>query len=262
MTKGRIVRSILMNVVVLMGIAGCPPEPPDGNDAGLGGSATGGTTATGGRATGGIATGGAASTCIGTAVATLPTMGSCCGNFATCPGTPAVGTSLCDADGNQCVCSRGRWYCTTSCASTYPTEPVPNSACIAGAACNYPSGASCGCSNGSWLCFGTSRCPAAAPMTGEACNGLNGLGCDYPSESAPANHVTCFCTPNADASTGSTWTCVYADCPATQPPYSPNDACASSVAFCSYGSTPCFCWMSSPWICGLFAFALPSPEPY
>ena len=261
MTKGRIVLSILTSTALLLGVAGCPPEPPDDNDAGVGGSTTGGNPATAGRETGGMASGGAAATCIGTAVATLPAMGSCCGNLSTCPGTPAMGTSLCDADGNQCICRRGIWYCNTSCAGNYPTEPAPNSACIRGAACNYPSGASCGCANGSWWCLGSSGCPATAPVTGEACNGLTGAVCDYPNEPAPINHLTCICTANADASTGSTWTCVYSICPTTQPPYSPNDSCSSSVAFCSYGSTPCVCWMSDPWICGLFVFVPPAPDP-
>jgi hypothetical protein len=260
MTGGRIVRSILMSAAVVLGVAGCPPEPPAGNDAGAGGTATGGTTVMGGRATGGTASGGGASTCIGTTVATLPALGSCCGNLSTCPGTLAMGTSLCDADGNQCVCRRGTWYCNTSCASTYPTEPAPNSACIHGAACNYPSGVSCACVYDSWSCMGGSGCPATAPLTGEACNGLNGLACDYPHEPAPVPHLTCLCISNADASTGSTWTCAVSDCPATQPPYSPADSCSRTFAFCSYGSAQCTCWMDDPWICGLYVWASPPPH--
>jgi hypothetical protein len=211
---------------------------------GTGGVVTGGT-ASGGTATGGGATGGTASVPVCSTVASLPTMGTACST---------MGESQCDASGNQCVCSRGVWYCNTSCASTYPTEPTPNSACIGGAACNYPSGVSCQCLNSRWVCIGTSDCPAAAnmPLTGDACNGSTGVLCDYPN-SIPFFHMTCFCMANADASSVSTWTCVHPSlCPTTQPAYSLTNACPGTLTFCSYGSTPCSCLQSgTPWVCGL-----------
>jgi len=236
MTGGRIVPSVLMSVAVALGVVGCPPVPPDGGDAGVGGSATGGA-GTGGNA------GGAASVPVCSTVASLPTMGTACSTF---------GESLCDATGNRCVCDRSIWYCTTPCATSYPTEPAPDSACLAGAVCNYPSGASCQCLNSRWQCIGASGCPTAAqmPMTGSACNGLAGLWCDYPN-SNPAFHMTCVCSGNAVASTGASWTCIQPrTCPTTQPAYDPNGDCLG-VAMCAYGSTYCRCTQSStPWVCG------------
>jgi hypothetical protein len=159
-----------------------------------------------------------------------------------------------DASGNQCVCMRGIWYCTTSCASAYSTPPVPNSACARGAVCNYSSGVSCECVNTSWMCMGASACPAVNPMTGDACNNLTGVECDYPN-SSPALHMVCLCTGNPDAGTGSTWTCMQLGaCPMAQPAYSLTNLCPG-VGYCSYGSTYCSCLTSStPWICGLGAF--------
>ena len=239
MTEQRIVRSLLMSAVLVLGVAGCPPEPPDDNDAGVGGSATGGSGST---ATGGSATGGATSMPVCSTVASLPTMGTACST---------QGESQCDASGNQCVCARGIWNCTTSCASTYPTEPTPGSACIRGAACNYPSGVSCGCVNSSWMCFGGSACPAAAnmPTTGGACHGLTGVVCDYPN-SNPAYHFACACMSGIPDG-GSTWTCFQgSQCPASQPAYSLGNSCVGFFTFCTYGSTLCSC--VNPWVCGLF----------
>jgi hypothetical protein len=90
--------------------------------------------------------------------------------------------------------------------------------------------------------------------TGDACNGLTGLSCDYPN-SNPAFHLACFCAADADASTGSTWICLQlGPCPASQPPYSLTNACPG-VAFCNYDSTRCTCWsLGDPWICGLGGF--------
>ena len=53
MTEERIVRSMLMSAALALGVAGCPPGPPDESDGGVGGSGTG----TGGSATGGTAVG-------------------------------------------------------------------------------------------------------------------------------------------------------------------------------------------------------------
>ena len=67
--------------------------------------------------------------------------------------------------------------------------------------------------------------------------------------------MTCVCTANADASTGSTWTCVQSQvCPATQPAYSLASTCPG-FAFCSYDATLCGCVApGSPWVCGLGPF--------
>jgi hypothetical protein len=221
-----------------------------------GGMATGGVwtvtggTASGGTATGGSATGGTTSVrFLCDTVASLPTVGTSC---------DTVGESQCDASGNQCVCARGIWICSTGCASTYP-EPAPGSPCVRGAACNYPSGVSCDCLNSSWHCLGSSACPADTPVTGAACNGLTGTWCDYPN-SNPAWHFVCACTPNTDA--GSTWTCFQsADCPATQPAYGLNATCPG-VAFCSYGSVHCTCSSSGrPWVCGLWVLGMFGGDP-
>jgi hypothetical protein len=232
------------------GIPGQGGNPSGG--VASGGRASGGTnsggTASGGKATGGTpGTGGAPTACIGTTVATLPTMGSCCGNSTACPGTPATGTSQCDAAGNRCVCERGIWYCNNACPGSIPT---PDSACARGAACVYGS-AGCGCVNLKWMCVGVSGCPDAAsmPMTGQACNTLTGVACDYPNTN-PAFHMACVCSVNADAGSGSTWTCVQsAACPASQPPYDLNAGCPGT-AICTYGSTHCACMQTgTPWVC-------------
>ena len=242
MTEERIVRSMLVSAALALGVAGCPPETPNDSDAGVGGSSTGGTTAMGGMATGGSATGGTAPVPVCATVASLPAMDTACNT---------LGESRCDPSGNQCVCEGGerRWHCSTICTSTYPTEPAVGSACIHGAACNYPSGVSCECDNHSqWVCIGTAYCPADMPTTGQACNGLTSVLCDYPNHDP---HVACFCSPNADASTGSTWTCIQvAPCPATQPPC--GTAC-SGPAICSYSSPPrywvCLQSSGSEWVC-------------
>jgi hypothetical protein len=248
MTGERIVRSMLMSAALVLGVVGCPPVPPDDSDGGVGGSATGGT-GTGGSA------GGAASVPVCATVASLPTMGTACSTH---------GESQCDADGNRCVCESGIWNCSTICASTYPTEPAPNSACLAGAVCNYPSGASCQCHNSRWQCIGTSSCPANMPATGTACNGLAGLWCDYPN-SNPAFHMFCACTNNtynADASTVATWICAQsAACPTAQPAYDLNRTCPGT-AVCTYGSTHCWCAQSNgPWVCGFGILSLASSPP-
>jgi len=208
-----------------------------------GGRATGGVT-TGGRNTGGNATGGG-STCVGSPVSSLPAMGTACS-------TP--GESQCDASDRQCVCERGIWYCNSSCASTYPTLPTPNTACQSGAACDYPSGASCTCSNSTWTCIGTSSCPAAAPTTGVSCNDVTGVACDYPG----SVHLVCMCTIANDGGLP-TWTCfVSANCPPAQPPYNPSQTC-TGPAICTYGANRCGCLYpsgttTSSWVCGVGYF--------
>jgi hypothetical protein len=226
--------------------------------AGAGGSpATGGTApATGGKApaTGGVpaATGGAAPATGGTAtggtgpaicrtVATLPVQATACTGDA----GSYDGDSVCDASGNRCICARGIWYCGGTCASKYPTPPVPNSACAQGTACNYPAqGTGCACVAGKWMCIGGNSCPTAAPMTGDACDQLTGMACDYPG----TNHFACACTANADAGAGSSWTCVVsARCPATQPTF---PSSCPGAAICAYGSTQCACLQNgSTWMC-------------
>jgi hypothetical protein len=162
--------------------------------------------------------------------------------------------SQCDASGNRCVCERGIWYCNAVCATTYATEPTPNSACVRGAACNYPSGVSCACYDLAWTCIGPSGCPGNVPTTGGVCNGLAGVWCDYPS-SNPGSHFACLCGRGNDAGTGSTWTCIQSGaCPATQPPYDLQVGC-SSTALCSYDSTRCTCpQVGYPWVCGIGVF--------
>jgi hypothetical protein len=234
----RIVRNVWMSAALLLGFAGCKPEPPDDNDAGVGGSAMGGTAA-GGSGTGGSATGGTAAVCTGATVASLPVMNTAC---------DTEGQLLCDATGDRCSCQRGHWYCTTLCASTYPTEPAPGSACTEGAICNYPSGVSCTCSDSLWWCIGTSDCPADVPSPGAACDGLSGRQCDYPNSSA---HPWCLCAPNPEPSPGSAWLCMLSGpCPTAQPPY--GALCYTDYTTCTYGSTRCNCTQSGyPWVCGL-----------
>jgi hypothetical protein len=45
MNEERIVRSILRSVALVLGVTGCPPEPLDDNDAGIGGTTPAGGTA-------------------------------------------------------------------------------------------------------------------------------------------------------------------------------------------------------------------------
>jgi hypothetical protein len=212
-----------------------------------GGTASGGT-ASGGTATGGSATGGTGPVPVCSTVASLPTLGTACSR---------TGESQCDASGNQCVCWRGIWNCTTSCATSYPVEPVPGSPCVRGAACNYPSGMSCACLTSSlWLCWGSSACPADKPQTGEACQSF-GVACDYPNQN-PALHFACVCTAGLLDGSTSTWTCASsAVCPSMQPAYDPTNTCPG-LAFCGYGSTRCGCAQAgSTWICGLGLFPFP-----
>ena len=242
MNGERIAESVLMSATLALGVVGCPPVDPGDSDAGV----TGGR---GNAGAGGNGAGGGATVPVCASVASLPSVGTTC---------TTVGESQCDPSGDRCVCWRGRWYCTTSCASTYPTEPAPDSACIAGAACNYPSGASCSCVNSRWVCIGGDSCPADGIKTGQACNGLTGWWCDYPN-SNPAFHMACLCASNSDISTGSTWTCVQSGpCPTTQPPYDLNGTCPGA-AICGYGSIYCHCQQSSaPWICGLGTLIIPT----
>jgi hypothetical protein len=256
MTEERIVRSILLSAASMLWVTGCPPEPPDDADAGIGGSATGGRATAGGTASGGNATGGTASVAVCTTVASLPALGTACST---------EGESQCDPSGHQCVCQRQRWFCNTICASTYPTLPTPDSECPAGAACSYPSGVSCACFASRWVCTGSSNCPEDVPSTGTVCPGLVGLACDYPNSDT---HMACGCPQNyRDASTGSTWVCAtLPPCPATQPAY--GETCPG-FATCSYGAARCGCWQTgNPWVCGLggglwFALVMGdwSPEP-
>jgi hypothetical protein len=213
------------------------------NLIGTGGASGTGGTSSGGGATGGWATGGTASVPVCDTVESLPTMGVACTTW---------GESRCDPSGNQCVCERGVWYCNTSCASTYPTEPTPYLACVRGAACNYPSGVSCSCINLLWMCMGRSGCPADIPTTGDACGGMAGVWCDYPNANP---HMTCVCMPYDG---GLSWTCMQSSaCPATQPAYDLTNSC-QGLALCTYDSTRCSCQtMGTPWVCGIGVFLLP-----
>jgi hypothetical protein len=222
--------------------------------AASGGTATGGV-ATGGQATGGTpaatggtpaATGGASTgPAICRTVTTLPTQASLC----TGTGGSYDGDSVCDANGNRCVCARNIWYCNNTCATAYPNPPTTNGDCTKGTACNYPAtGAGCACVNSKWMCIGGTGCPASLPMTGQTCNDSTGAACDYPNSTASL-HMVCACTPNADAGSGSTWTCYQsALCPDTQPPF-PTGNC-SGAAVCTYGTTHCACMQAgSTWVC-------------
>ena len=127
------------------------------------------------------------------------------------------------------------------------SSATPDSACMEGAACNYPSGVSCDCVHSRWMCIGTSACPADVPSTGATCNGLAGVLCDYPNQNP---HMSCLCSPLSDASMW-TWGCFpLSECPATQPAYDLSTTC-TGLAMCSYGSTRCGCRTGFPWVCGL-----------
>jgi hypothetical protein len=101
------------------------------------------------------------------------------------------------------------------------------------------------------MCIGTSACPASLPATGDACDGLTGLWCDYPN-SNPAYHMALYCEPKPYSNTASIWGGFQsAPCPASQPAYSLNNTC-SGIALCSYGSTRCTCsGTGTPWVCGV-----------
>jgi hypothetical protein len=156
-----------------------------------------------------------------------------------------VGESVCSG-GSRCVCERGIWYCNNACPGTQPT---PNAQCARGAACTYNNGnTGCACINLLWMCVGVTNCPASVPTTGEACNSLTGVACDYPG----SPHLACVCSANADAGSGSTWTCLQsAACPSPQPAYSLSNTCPGT-AICSYSSAPnhCACMQAgTPWVC-------------
>ncbi len=242
-----------------------------GASPGSGGVAMGGTnlggTQTGGTSSGGSATGGAMSTCYGTVVNTLPTQGACCGMATSCPGEPPIGTSLCDASGNRCICARGVWWCDNSCPAS---EPTSNTACQPNAFCTYRSGVACACIDPlppeepwppdasppvdpppAWMCAGVSSCPdGASPLTGDRCS-LAGMVCDYPDPANPSNpHMTCFCTAGNDAGLATTWTCLQSSrCETNQPAYG---TVCNGPAMCAYSTAPqhCLCaQVGSPWIC-------------
>ena len=176
-------------------------------------------------------------------VASLPVMGAACST---------TGESRCDANGYRCTCERGIWYCNNACPVSQPT---PNTACVRGVTCAYNGGnTGCACVNLLWMCLGVSDCPAAAdmPMTGQACNDLTGVVCDYPNTN-PSFHMMCACSVNADAASGSSWTCAQSGpCPATQPAYDLSTPCPST-ALCTYSTSPrhCGCLQTgTPWVCG------------
>jgi hypothetical protein len=208
-------------------------SPSGGRPTVTGGVRNSGGTASGGRPTGGNATGGAASAGgppVCTSVTTLPPVGTSCSK---------AGEAECDAAGQRCVCA-GSWYCNTACNPTLP--PTPDTACSTGLACNYPgAGVACSCVNSRWVCLGGKTCPAAEPLTGDACNGLSGQVCDYPG----SPHYGCACLA---ASTGAVWTCVQLNpCPALQPVY---PTTCPGLALCSYGGTQCGCLQAgTPWTC-------------
>jgi hypothetical protein len=160
-----------------------------------------------------------------------------------------AGESQCNTSGDRCVCQLGMWYCNTACASTYPTQPTPNTTCLRGAACTYGD-AGCACVNSLWMCVGGSSCPDAAslPVTGQDCSAQTGITCDYPNTN-PAPHMVCVCSANADAGSGSTWTCIQsAVCPAT-PPYDLTEICRGT-AVCTYDAVHCACLQAgTPWLC-------------
>ncbi len=221
-----------------------------GGDIGWTGGSSSGSTSTGGNASGGGPTGGAASTCYGTVVSTLPTQGACCGQPA-CASEPGTGTSLCLANGDRCVCQRGVWFCNNPCPDT---EPTPNTSCNQGAACNYSNGTvGCACINGLWFCLGSSGCPDSAnqPVTGDVCNGLTNVFCDYPDPANPLDpHLACVCNPTGDPSSGSQWTCIQSGrCQTTQPAYGTT---CNGTADCTYSTPPyhCVCLQAgTPWVC-------------
>jgi hypothetical protein len=211
-------------------------------DLGGGGAGAGGGNAGGGTATGG--TGGKA--CYGDTVAALPTQGACCGQT-TCASEPPTGTSRCLANGDRCVCERGIWYCTNGCPASQPT---PNTSCSRGTACTYSNGnVGCACINLLWMCLGVSSCPTTMPTTGNACNDLTGISCDYPN-SNPALHFACVCSATGDAGSASTWTCVQsASCPSAQPAYGTS---CPATAICTYATAPNHCACvpgGAAWVC-------------
>jgi hypothetical protein len=107
----------------------------------------------------------------------------------------------------------------------------------------------------SWMCIGTAGCPTSVPATGDPCNNLTGVACDYRGNP----HLVCVCQPGADAGSSPTWTCVQsAACPATPPPYDLSTTCPVP-AICSYPSSPSHCeclQTGTPWVCsfGYFPF--------
>ena len=215
-----------------------------GTDNLAGSTASGGNETagmgTGGTATGGTATGGTTPVNLCEVVSSLPTQGQACS-------TP--GESQCLANGERCACERGIWYCNNACPDT---EPTPNTSCSRGAACTYSNGdVGCACINLLWMCVGVSDCPSSMPTTGNACNDLTGIACDYPN-SNPAMHFACVCAANADAGPR-TWTCIQSgECPAVQPAYDPAGSCPGP-AVCTYSTPPYYCGCLatlSPWICG------------
>jgi hypothetical protein len=87
------------------------------------------------------------------------------------------------------------------------------------------------------------------PTTGDRCDALTGQFCDYPNAD-PVYSITCVCTANADAATGSTWTCIRPNtCPASQPAY---PTTCNAVSICAYASARDYCTClagGTTWIC-------------
>ncbi len=273
MTGERILRSVLIGAVLVLASAGCTPEPPDDHTdaggaapmggAGTGGGATGGVvtggSATGGtQATGGIATGGRAAGGNGTGgVAVCETVDRLPTQYSTC-NWGATGESRCLANGDRCVCWRGVWHCNTNCASV--PQPVLYTDCtnLRGTACMYADSVGCACMNNRWFCTGnSSTCPdpSSGITTDVACDNQTGLFCEYPG----SDPRVCGCAPTgpADASSGSTWSCIgLGTCPATQPTYP--TACGA-VASCTYGNVHCVCNGEGIWICDWPSLISPPP---
>jgi hypothetical protein len=192
------------------------------------GSNTGGSSA-GGTETGGQPADGRSGQ--GGALAALPTRATACTD----------GESRDDGKGGRCLCGGGIWFCNDTCNRT--TAPAPGTACEQGSACVYPAdGVTCACVVSTWICLARDACPPRIPMTGNACDGMTGLACDYPGQV----HLACACLA---AGAGSRWTCLsLSSCPVTQPAYPAT--CDTGPTICSYGSTRCGCLRSgSPWLC-------------
>jgi hypothetical protein len=217
--------------VVLMGasalIVACSGASK--NTARSGGNAGG--SAPGGTQTGGQPAGGSGGR--GGVVASLPTRATAC--------AADDGESRYDGRGGRCLCAGGIWFCNDACSRSTP--PLPGTACDQGSACVYPAdGVTCACVASTWICLARDACPSRVPMTGNACDGMTGVACDYP---GPA-HLACACLA---AGAGSRWTCLsLSSCPATQPAYPAT--CDTGPTICSYGSTRCGCLRSGgPWLC-------------
>lgn len=202
----------------------------------------------------------------------------------------------CDFTDSQCTCGNdGTWGCQTDCPAAPPAQAAAcerpeqatcrynDDALVSGGGFGGAAETICACREKAFDCLTEADCPAAAPEAEAACEGLNGLACNYgderctcgqngwscqtecpaapPAAGAACNRPAfpaCEYTAGALVQEDGEQTCLCddnvfvcytaADCPAAQPEN--EAACTAPGLECAYGETSCRCRTSTDaWSC-------------